>query len=489
MSVQQQVEVLKNYIGGEWVEPNGENVKEDVNPADQRDVLAYIKSSDEQDANQAIDAAQQAFLDWKHTPSSARGGYLSKLAERMRTRQEELTEAIVKEMGKTYTEAKKEVLYAAGIADFYAGEGRRMSGKTIPADIPNVKIETVPEPIGVSLIVTPWNFPLSIPTWKIAPAVISGNSVVLKTSSETPLVGKLFMELVEEAEFPAGVINHIIGPGKLVSHMIDHPDVKAISFTGSNPVGQKIYQHASQYMKRVHLEMGGKNPLLVLGDADVDQAVEIAVGGALGQAGQACTATGRVIVDQQIHDDFVEKLSERVKQIQLGSGMKEGVHMGPQVNKNEQESTLSFIKEAVEEGAHLQLGGSIPKNEEVEHGFFVEPTILTNVTEDMKIAKEEVFGPVLIIMKSSGVDESIKIANNVDYGLSASVCTNRTDHMNRVLDELESGLVKANMPTTGTFFQAPFGGYKQSSSGSFKELGREGVEFFTRYKTRYIKTE
>ncbi|MYL55298.1 aldehyde dehydrogenase family protein [Pontibacillus yanchengensis] len=488
MTVTEGVKELKNYIGGEWHKPSSEEVMNNLNPANYREVLAVVRQSTEEDADAAIEAADYALASWKSTSSPARGSYLTKLATQMRNRQEELTQAIVKEMGKTYAEAKKEVLYAAGIADFYAGEGRRMSGKTIPSDMPNVKIETVQEPLGVAVIVTPWNFPLSIPTWKIAPAVVSGNTVVLKTSSETPLLGKLFMEMVEAAEFPAGVINQVIGPGRLVNQMIDHPAVQAISFTGSNNVGNKIYQAASKHMKRVHLEMGGKNPLVILKDADLDEAVDLAIKGSLGQAGQACTATGRVIIEADVHDEFVEKLTDRVSKLRVGNGLEDNIDMGPQVNEDEKMSTLELINTARNEGANILLGGSSLDSEEHEYGFFVEPTVITQVTRDMTIAKREVFGPVINVMKATDLDDAIMIANDVDYGLSASVCTKDSNAMVRALNEIEAGLVKANMTTTGTFYQAPFGGYKQSSSGSFKELGREGIDFFTKVKTKYIKT-
>ncbi|WP_102335284.1 aldehyde dehydrogenase family protein [Salimicrobium jeotgali] len=480
---------LQNYIGGQWVTPSSDDTFEDTNPADTREVLAIVRQSNESDADAAIEAAAGAEASWKNTPAPARGGYLNKLAEQMRERQEDLTRAIVQEMGKTYNEAKKEVLFAAGIADFYAAEGRRITGKVIPADMENIQIQTVPEPLGVALIITPWNFPLSIPTWKIAPAVAAGNTVVLKTSSETPLLGKMFMEMIEASGFPAGVVNQVIGPGRLVSHMIDHPSVDAVSFTGSNPVGKKIYEQANKHMKRVHMEMGGKNPLLVLSDADLDEAVDVAVKGSLGQTGQACTATGRVIVEEAVYDEFVQKVKVEVEKFKLGSGLDEQVHMGPQVSDSEKQSTLELINSAVEEGAELLVGGSAPSGEAYEHGHFVQPTLLAGVTREMRIAHEEEFGPVISVMKASNLDETIEIANDTDFGLTASVCTNDSNSMTRALNEIEAGLVKANMPTTGTFFQAPFGGYKQSGSGSFKELGREGMDFFTKTKTKYIKTK
>jgi acyl-CoA reductase-like NAD-dependent aldehyde dehydrogenase len=479
--------VVKNYIGGQWVAPTGSKQFIDVNPANTEDIIATITQSTKEEAFEAIEAANRAHKSWSKVSPIERSEYLNKIANLIEQKTEDIAQMIVREMGKTIVEAKKEVNYAVGIFRFYAGEGRRIKGTIIPAEIPNVQIEIQKESLGVVLVVTPWNFPLSIPAWKIAPALVTGNTVVLKASSETSIVGMMLMEIIAKAGVPEGVVNYLLAPGKVVNELISHPAVKGVTFTGSNNVGQQIHETASKDMKRIQLEMGGKNPLIVLADADLDEASTLAVAGAFGQAGQACTATGKVIVESSVYDEFVALLLEKVKMIKVGNGMEETTTMGPQVSQGELDSTLQLIQGAVEEGAVVLYGGDRPNTPETSKGFFVNPTVLTSVTRNMTIAKEEVFGPVLSVMIAGNLDEAISIANDVEYGLTASICTQNVGKMVKALNELEAGLVKANMTTTGSFFQAPFGGFKKSSSNTFKELGSEGLEFFCRTKTKYIK--
>ncbi|WP_233191203.1 aldehyde dehydrogenase family protein [Sporosarcina sp. P20a] len=488
MTVTSEVKVLKNYINGEWVETSGTDMLEIRNPANTDELVVKVQQSNADDAQAAIEAAEKAFPEWSKTPSPARGEYLFKIAALMEAEADEIARIIVQEEGKTYADAFKEVNYAAGIVKFYAGEGRRMTGRIVESDMPGVQIELHKEALGVVLVVTPWNFPLSIPAWKIAPAILSGNTVVLKASSETPLTAQKFIEIVERAGVPAGVVNQLVGPGRLVTDMINHPAVKAITFTGSNRVGNLIYKEAAKDMKRVLLEMGGKNPLLVMEDADVDAAVQLAVAGGYGQTGQACTATSRVLVHKDIRQEFTDKLVEASKKIKIGNGMDEGVTMGPQVSDGERQSTLDLIEKAIAEGGEILTGGGIPVFEGSDKGFFVEPTVIGGVKTDMTIAQEEVFGPVISIIEIESIDEAIEVANDVAFGLSAAICTRNLTYMNRALNEIQAGIVKVNMTTTGTFFQAPFGGYKQSSTGTYKELGSEAVEFYCQNKTRYINS-
>ena len=488
MAVKNDVKVLKNFINGEWVETSGTKILEIRNPANKDELVVTVKQSNEQDAQAAIEAAEKAFPTWSKTPSPVRGEYLYKIAAIMEEEADEIAKIIVQEEGKTYADAFKEVNYAAGIVKFYAGEGRRITGRIIESDMPGVQIELHKEALGVVLVVTPWNFPLSIPAWKIAPAILSGNTVVLKASSETPLTAQKFVEIVERAGVPAGVVNQLVGPGRLVTDMINHPAVKAITFTGSNRVGNIIYQEAAKNMKRVLLEMGGKNPLLVMEDADVDAAVQLAVAGGYGQTGQACTATSRVLVHKDIRQEFTDKLVAASKKITIGNGMDEGVTMGPQVSEGERKYTLDLIQKAKEEGGKILTGGGIPYFEGSDKGFFVEPTVIGEVKSEMTIAQEEVFGPVICIIEIGSIDEAIEVANDIAFGLSAAICTKNITYMNRALSEIQAGVVKVNMTTTGTFFQAPFGGYKQSSTGTYKELGSEAVEFYCQNKTRYINS-
>lgn len=486
MIVKNDVKLVKNFINGEWVDTSGDDVLEIRNPANKDELIATVRQSNEQDAQRAIEAASQAFDQWRLTPAPARGEYLFKIAALMEQEADDIARVIVQEEGKTYADAFKEVNYAAGIVKFYAGEGRRMTGKIVESDVPGVQIELHKEALGVVLVVTPWNFPLSIPAWKIAPAILSGNTVVLKASSETPLTAQKFIDIVDRAGVPAGVVNQFVGPGRLVTNMIHHPAVKAITFTGSNRVGNLIYAEAAKDMKRVLLEMGGKNPLLVMEDADVDAAVQLAVAGGYGQTGQACTATSRVLVHKDIREEFTQKLVAAAKKIKIGNGMDEGVTMGPQVSAGERQSTLDLVKKAIDEGGEVLTGGGIPEFEGSANGYFVEPTVIGSVKSQMTIAQKEVFGPVISVIEIGSIDEAIEVANDVAFGLSASICTKNLTYMNRALNEIQAGIVKVNMTTTGTFFQAPFGGYKQSSTGTYKELGSEAVEFYCQNKTRYI---
>ncbi len=481
------VTTLKNFVGGEWVKPTGKERREGVNPANIKNVVSSFCLSTSEDTSNAIDVAAESFQTWKNTTAPQRGDYLYKIADLMEEKKEELAKTIVLEEGKTYNDAAKEVIYAAGIVRFYAGECRRMKGTIVEADMPGIQVETKPEPLGVVLVVTPWNFPLSIPAWKTAPAIASGNTVVLKASSETPLTAMKFMEIIELAGVPKGVVNFVIAKGELVPEMIHHEAVKAVTFTGSTPVGKKIYAEAAKDMKRCLLEMGGKNPLIVMDDADIDEAVQIAAAGAYGQTGQACTATGRVIVHEKIAKEFTDKLVSKTKALKIGNGMQEGIDIGPHVNESERNSTLKLIQSAVNEGATILAGGGIPEGEQYQNGYFVEPTVITGVNTSMTISQKEVFGPVNSIIEVSDIDEAIKVANDVDYGLSSAICTKNIEYMNKALEGIEAGIVKVNLTTTGTFFHAPFGGYKQSSTGTYKELGSEAIDFYCQYKTRYIK--
>lgn len=482
------MQTLKNFIDGQWVVPQGTDTIPDINPANKTEVIAYIQQSTEADAQVAVEAAQKAFVAWKQVSAPQRGAFLFKVANKMEEKQEELARLISKEMGKTLNDARKEVTYAANIIRFYAGEGTRLNGTLVTSDSPDVQIQLVPEPRGVVLVVTPWNFPLSIPAWKIAPALVAGNTVVFKPSSDTPVVAAKLLEIIQECGLPDGVVNMVIGPGRLVSGMIHHPAVKAVTFTGSTYVGRLIYAEASKDMKPALLEMGGKNPLIVLDDADIDEAAELAVRGAFGQTGQACTATSRVIVQSTILQEFTDKLIEKTKQIKVGNPFADRVDIGPQANAGELESTLEAIKGAVAEGAVVLAGGGVPQTPDTENGYYVNPTVLGNVNRTMNIAKEEVFGPVLCIIEATSIDEAIDIANDVEYGLSSAVCTKNVSRMTKCSQGIEAGVVKINMTTTGTSYQAPFGGYKSSSSGINKELGKEAVDFYCRSKTIYVKS-
>lgn len=476
-----------NYINGAWVESESNEIEASTNPANTDDVVGYIQKSTLTDLNKAIASAKQAQQQWKKLTGNQRGDFLLKAASILEDRAHEIAETMTREMGKTFPEAEGETLRGVAILRYYAGEGLRSIGDVIPSTDSEALMFTTRAPLGVVGVITPWNFPVAIPIWKMAPALIYGNTVVIKPASETGVTCAKVIECLAEAGLPAGVVNMVSGSGAVIGQgLAEHPDVNGITFTGSNAVGKKIGQAALARGTKYQLEMGGKNPVIVAEDADLDLAVEATISGGLRSTGQKCTATSRVIVQSKVYEAFKEKLLAKVKEITVGDGMQEGTWMGPCANENQLNTVLSYIKKGKEEGAALLYGGNRLLDEKTSKGYFVEPTVFDHVHTDMVIAQEEIFGPVLALMKVDTIEEALSLANDVEYGLSASIFTTNIGHMLSFINEIDAGLVRINAESAGVELQAPFGGMKQSSSHS-REQGRAAIEFYTSIKTVFVK--
>jgi len=485
------VQRCRILIDGEWSESSNGKIFQDMNPADSREILAEFPNASREDARAAIEAAHKAREKWEATTPPQRGKLLFKAAEVLEARKEELARTLTREEGKVLMESRAEVGRAIEIFRYFAGEGQRLGGEVIPSDDPDVLLYTQKQPLGVVSIITPWNFPIAIPAWKIAPALVCGNTVVFKPASLTPLIALKVVEALVEAGIPSGVINFVTGPGFTVGlELIENEKVSAISFTGSYEVGEHIHRKCAQSngMPRVQLEMGGKNPLVVLSDADLAKAVEIAVKGGFGGTGQACTATSRVIVEEPVLGEYTRLLIERAKKIKVGNGLDESNEMGPAVSESELKKNLDYVQIGLNEGAKLLTGGRRLEGQGYDHGFFMEATLFGNVEPSMRIAKEEIFGPVISILKAKNFDHAIELANDVEYGLSSSICTRSLEKAHEFARRIQAGVVKVNRPTTGVLVQAPFGGMKKSSSMTFKEQGKAAIEFYTFSKTVYMGT-
>ncbi|MCA9792563.1 MAG: aldehyde dehydrogenase family protein [Candidatus Eremiobacteraeota bacterium] len=474
-----------SYIGGEWVEPESGKSVPNINPAN-GESLGDVMLASRADTKRAIELAAKAFPGWKATPAPVRGNYFFKVVRLMEERREELARALTLEEGKLYKEALGEVQKTINIVEFIAGEGRRMSGETTPSEMPNTFAYTIKQPLGVVGLITPWNFPVAIPMWKIAPALVAGNTVVLKPATNTPWTASLLMEIMHDAGIPAGVINMVVGKGSEVGdEIVNNPTVRALSFTGSNEVGQGLYLQGAQRGVKVQCEMGGKNPIVVLEDADIDLAVEATIQGAFGSTGQRCTATSRAIVVHEIADQFVEKLVARTKKFVVGDGMKDGVHMGPSVDEGQMNTVLEGIEKAKESKAKLLLGGGRLTEGEFAKGYFIQPTLFDHVSRDDFLANEELFGPVLAVIRVKDLHEALEVANSVRYGLSSSIYTFDTNRVFRFIDEIETGITHVNSPTMGGEAQLPFGGVKATGVGT-REQGKVAIDFFTELKTVYV---
>lgn len=474
-----------SYIGGEWVEPSGGETVPNINPAT-GESLGDVTLASREDTRRAIDLAHQAFHSWRDVPAPVRGNYFFKIVRLMEERKEELARALTLEEGKLYKEALGEVQKAINIVEFMAGEGRRMGGETTPSEMPNTFAYTIKQPLGVVGLITPWNFPVAIPMWKIAPALVAGNTAVLKPATNTPWTASLLMEIMHEAGIPAGVINMVVGKGSTVGdEIVTNEKVRALSFTGSNEVGQRLYAQGAARGIKVQCEMGGKNPIVVLEDADVDLAVEATAQGAFGSTGQRCTATSRAIVHEAVADEFVRKLVQRAKQVVAGSGLDDGVHMGPIVDEDQMQTVLDGIGKAKDEGCKLVLGGGRITSGDLARGNFVEPTIFDNVKSDSYLGQEELFGPVLAVIRVQDLEQAIEAANSVRYGLSSSIYTNDTNRVFKFIDRIETGITHVNSPTMGGEAQLPFGGMKATGVGN-REQGKVAIDFFTELKTVYV---
>ena len=478
--------VHKNYIGGKWVESVTGKTYPVHNPAHTDQVVGEFQTSGGEDTLTAVAAAKEGLVTWTNTPAPARANIIYKALEILGRRAEELAETITIEEGKPIADARGEVKRAMAIMEYAAGEGRRMFGYTTPSELPDTVAYTVRRPLGVVGIITPWNFPLAIPAWKIAPALICGNALVFKPASATPLSAVKLMEIFEEAGLPAGVLNLVTGPGGQVgTALVESPDVKGISFTGSTEIGTELYSESAKRLKKVQAEMGGKNAVIVLSDADMDKAMNGIVQGAFGSTGQRCTATSRVIVEEDVYDRFMTELIERTSKLIIGDGLDASMDIAPLASQNQKDKVLEYIGIGTEEGAELAFGGRNMTGGEFDEGYYVEPTVFTGVTPDMRIAQEEIFGPVLTVFKAKDLKEAIGIANSVEFGLSSSVYTKDITKAYEYINTVETGMVHVNASTLGGEVHLPFGGLNSSGVGQ-REQGTAAVDFFSEVITVYI---
>lgn len=473
-----------SYIDGQWFHPQSQRLVRNINPADPDDIIGEFPAATPQDVQRAIDAAQASFRAWKKTPGPERGRVLWRAADIARQRADEIARTLTREEGKVLKEAKGEVMKGISLLEFYAGEGFRMHGKTLPSEARDTFTYTIRRPLGVVGLIAPWNFPWAIPVWKSAPALVAGNTVIFKPAELTPATATLLTAIYEEAGLPSGVFNMLVGSGSVVGEaLVSSPALRAISFTGSNEVGGALYTKAAQRGAKVTCEMGGKNAVIVMADADLDKAAVAIHGGAFGSTGQRCTATSRVIAAPSVKDDLLERLVAGARKIKMGSGLDETVDMGPAVDEKQWKTDLDYLKIGGAEGARLVTGGKRP--EHLGKGYFVEPTIFDNVAPTMRIFKEEIFGPILSVTTAKSLDEALQFANGVEYGLTTSIFTENVDTIMNFVEEVETGMVHVNEPTVGGEAQLPFGGTKATGVGE-REMAEEGLNFFTELKTVFI---
>lgn len=478
---------FNNYIGGEWVAASSGEWLDNINPADTSDIVGRFAASTAGDAEAAVRAATSAFPVWRKTPISARARILNKAADYLEANAETFAAEMTREMGKPLNLAKDEILRSAQTLRFYAVEGQSFAGEVFPQDDAGMIVYTEREPLGVVSVITPWNFPTSIPARKIAPALITGNTVVFKPSSDAPLSGYRLTEAFVAAGLPEGVLNFINGrAGDVGAAITTPPVVRAISFTGSTAAGEQIHR-AVGITTRTQMELGGKNPLIVMDDADLDKAADLAVKGGLSLSGQACTGTSRVLVMHAVKAAFTEKLITKIKALKIGNGMTAGNDIGPLATARQLETVLRYIDIGKNEAKWL-YGGDRLTGPGYDNGYYVRPAVFTDVTQAMRIAREEIFGPVLALIEVENYEDAITKANDSEYGLSAAIATRNPSLMHAFARDVEAGTVKINRTTTGNLINAPFGGVKRSSTSTFRESGRVGLEFYTQIKTIYRGT-
>ena len=474
-------EHFRNLIGGEWRE--GTHTSVNVNPSNTDDVIGEYAKATAEDMADAIAAAKAAFPAWSRTGIMERHGILRRASDELMARKDELGRLLSREEGKTLAEGVGETVRAAQIFDFFAGECLRLTGETVPSARPGLRVDITREPMGVVGLITPWNFPIAIPSWKIAPALAYGNTVVIKPAELVPGCAWALADILHRAGLPAGVLNLVMGKGSVVGQaMLDSPAVNALSFTGSVATGRRVGEASAKHLRKFQLEMGGKNPMVVVDDADLKVAVEACVNGAYFSTGQRCTASSRLIVTQGIHDRFVEAMTERLKGLTVGDPLDPGTHIGPVVDQNQLDQDERYIAIGREEGATLAFGGERLKLK--TPGFFLQPALFTDATNEMRISREEIFGPVASVIRVKDYDEALATANDTEFGLTAGICTTSLKHSEHFRRNAEAGMVMVNVPTAGVDFHEPFGGSKGSSYGS-REQGRYAAEFYTHVKTAY----
>jgi alpha-ketoglutaric semialdehyde dehydrogenase len=477
--------VSRNYINGLWVESKSPHVIERRNPANTDDVVARVPLSTRQETKEAIVAAKGAFPGWRQIPAPTRGNIVFKATRLMQEQKEELARLLTREEGKALKDALGEVQRSINIMEFIAGEARRLTGETLPSELPKNFSYTIRQPLGVVGVITPWNFPVAIPVWKIAPALVCGNTVIFKPATLTTLTAMRVVQIFEQAGLPPGVLNLVAGSGKETgSELVENPHVEALSFTGSNEVGTRIYASGALGMKKCQCEMGGKNPIVILADADLQLAMESALFGAFASTGQRCTATSRVIIEEKVADEWVAMLVERAKTFVVGDGLEPGVEMGPLVDENQMNTVLQYVEVGKRE-AERKCGGERLSGPRHERGWFVAPTVFDHVRPDSALAQEEIFGPVLSVIRVKDFDEALQVANAVRYGLTSAIYSTDANKIFEFVDKIEAGMAHVNSPTVGGEAHVPFGGTKGTSVGP-KEVGRSALDFYTELKIVYI---
>ncbi|NVN92729.1 MAG: aldehyde dehydrogenase family protein [Desulfuromonadales bacterium] len=480
-------DIIRNYIAGSWTDALAEKRFISRNPADYRDVMAEVSLSGFADVDQAVAAARQSHSGWRRLPAPRRGEILFRAAELLVKNKQRLAELVTREMGKVISEGLGDVQEAIDIAYYMAGEGRRLQGETVPSELPDKDCKSVREPLGVVALVTPWNFPIAIPAWKLFAALICGNSVILKPSSDTPVCAAALVEILAEAGIPSGVVNLVFGPGDVVGeYLMTHPDVDAASFTGSCAAGEQLERLLAVLHRPLALEMGGKNAIIVMDDANLELALEGAIWGGFGTTGQRCTAASRIIVHERVYEQFVELFAERAARMEVGAGLEPATHLGPLINDSQGRRVLDYIRIGTEEGATLLTGGRRLDEGDLAHGFFIAPTVFSNVTPSMRIAREEIFGPVVSVISFATLDEAINIVNTLPFGLSSSIFSQNVNVTARLERELSTGIVYINASTIGAEVQLPFGGWRHSGSGHPEAGGRGGaIDFYSKMKVIY----
>jgi acyl-CoA reductase-like NAD-dependent aldehyde dehydrogenase len=477
---------FKNFIDGEWVESSTGKAFENLNPADTRDVVGVFQHSGKDDVNAAVDAAKRAFAKWRLVPAPRRAEMIFKAAEILVGRKEEQAREMTREMGKVLKETRGDVQEAIDAAYYNAGEGRRLFGPTVPSELPNKFAMAVRQPIGVCGMITPWNFPMAISSWKLLPALVCGNTCVIKPAQDTPLSTFNLVQAFTDAGVPKGVVNVVTGFGpEAGAPLTEHPDVRVVSFTGSSAVGRIIGQNAAKTFKHCSLEMGGKNPMIVLDDANLDLAIEGGLWGGFGTTGQRCTATSRIIVQKGVYREFIERYVARATKLKVGNGLDETVEMGPAINERQLLSNLKYVEVGKSEGAELVTGGNRLDHGDYKHGFFMEPTVFIDVDPKMRIAQEEIFGPVVSIIPCDDLENAIEIANGIEYGLSSSLYTKDVNKAFAAIRDLYTGITYINAPTIGAEVHLPFGGTKATGNGH-REGGIGAIDFYSEWKAVYV---
>lgn len=478
--------VYKNFINGKWVECKSGQTFANVNPADTRDVIGLFQNSGPEDVNAAVKAAKEAYKKWRLVPAPKRGELVMELGLWLKKNKERLAKDATREMGKILAETRGDVQEGIDCSLFWAGEGRRMYGETTPSELPNKWAMSMRQPLGVAGLITPWNFPMAIPTWKMMPALVCGNTVVIKPATLTPLTVWNLVKGAEEVGFPPGVINLVTGGGRGVGNpLCEHPDVALISFTGSTEVGRQINLSSGKDFKRVSLEMGGKNAVIVMEDANLELAIDGVLWGAFGTTGQRCTATSRCLVQRGVYKKFLDMLAKRAKALVVGDGSDPKTQMGPAVDEGQLNTDLEYVAIAKKEGARLVCGGKRLVGPAHKNGFFIEPTIFADVTPKMRLFKEEVFGPVLAVVPFDTLEEGIALQNDCLYGLSGSIYTTDVNKAFKAMRDIHTGLLYINAPTIGAENHLPFGGVKQTGNGH-REGGKEALDFFSEWKAIYV---